>query len=33
MLRERGVSQTVIETMLCENPSRLLELAAPAGAQ
>jgi phosphotriesterase-related protein len=33
MLRERGVPQTVIEIMLCENPSRLLELAAPAGAQ
>jgi phosphotriesterase-related protein len=32
MLRERGLSQTMIETMLCENPSRLLELAAPVGA-
>ena len=33
MLLERGVSQALIETMLCENPSRLLELAAPAGAK
>jgi phosphotriesterase-related protein len=32
MLRERGVSQGLIETMLCENPARLLKLAAPGGA-
>ena len=31
MLRERGVSQDEIEIMLCENPSRLLQLAAPGG--
>jgi phosphotriesterase-related protein len=31
MLRERGVSQALIETMLCENTSRLLELATPTG--
>jgi phosphotriesterase-related protein len=33
MLRERGVSQALIETMLCENTSRLLDLAAPAGGK
>ena len=29
MLLERGISQVSIETMLCENPSRLLALASP----
>ncbi len=32
MLRERGVSQASIEAMLCENPTRMLQRAAPAGA-
>jgi phosphotriesterase-related protein len=29
MLRERGISDAIIDTMLCENPSRLLKLAVP----
>jgi len=31
MLRERGITQTVIESMLCDNPARLLQLAATTG--